>query len=87
MALKATSLEVLRITVSIGAVKTNHLSLSQDEAGNAVAQPLSRVTDPKTGLRYDIRGRFRVDRRTARIVDSALAQRRDAAKLVAGQTD
>jgi hypothetical protein len=52
MALKASSLEVLRIIVSIGGVETNHFSLWHDKAGNAVAQPLAGVTDPVTGVTY-----------------------------------
>ncbi len=52
MALKATSLEVLRIIVSIGGVETNHFSLWHDKAGNAVAQPLAGVTDPETGVTF-----------------------------------
>ncbi|HEY2005203.1 MAG TPA: hypothetical protein VGG87_02075, partial [Solirubrobacteraceae bacterium] len=52
MALKATSLEVLRIIVSIGGVETNHFSLWHDKAGNAVAQPLAGVTDPATGVTF-----------------------------------
>src|SRR6201995_513743 len=52
MALKATSLEALRIIVSIGGVETNHFSLWHDKAGNAVAQPLAGVTDPKTGVTF-----------------------------------
>jgi Ferritin-like domain len=52
MALKATSLEVLRIIVSIGGVETNHFSLWHDKAGNAVAKPLAGVTDPHTGLHF-----------------------------------
>src|SRR6201994_56617 len=52
MALKATSLEVLRIIVSVGGVETNHFSLWHDKAGNAVAQPLAGVTDPKTGVTF-----------------------------------
>lgn len=52
MALKASSLEVLRIVVSIGGVETNHFSLWHDKAGNAVAQPLAGVTDPETGLHF-----------------------------------
>jgi Ferritin-like domain len=52
MALKATSLEVLRIIVSIGGVETNHFSLWHDKAGNAVAQPLAGVTDPQTGVNF-----------------------------------
>src|SRR6201990_2881196 len=52
MALKATSLEVLRIIVSIGGVETNHFSLWHDKAGNAVAQPLAGVTDPETRVTF-----------------------------------
>jgi hypothetical protein len=52
MALKASSLEVLRIIVSIGGVETNHFSLWHDKAGNAVAQPLAGVRDPVTGVTY-----------------------------------
>jgi hypothetical protein len=52
MALKASSLEVLRIIVSIGGVETNHFSLWHDKAGNAVAQPLAGVTDPETGVTF-----------------------------------
>ena len=52
MALKATSLEVLRIVVAIGGVETNHFSLWHDKAGNAVATPLAGVTDPKTGTTF-----------------------------------
>ena len=52
MALKASSLEVLRILVSIGGVETNHFSLWHDKAGNAVAQPLAGVTDPQTGVTF-----------------------------------
>src|SRR6202011_1996636 len=52
MALKASSLEVLRIIVSIGGVETNHFSLWHDKAGNAVNQPLAGVTDPVTGVAF-----------------------------------
>jgi hypothetical protein len=52
MALKASSLEVLRIIVSIGGVETNHFSLWHDKAGNAVAQPLAGVTDPVSGVSF-----------------------------------
>jgi hypothetical protein len=52
MALKASSLEVLRIIVSIGGVETNHFSLWHDKAGNAVAQPLAGVIDPETGVTF-----------------------------------
>jgi hypothetical protein len=52
MALKASSVEVLRIVVSIGGVETNHFSLWHDKAGNAVAQPLAGVVDPDTHLSF-----------------------------------
>jgi hypothetical protein len=52
MALKVTSLEVLRIVVAIGGVETNHFSLWHDKAGNAVADPLAGVTDPITGTTF-----------------------------------
>ncbi|MBV9471910.1 MAG: hypothetical protein JO206_03000 [Solirubrobacterales bacterium] len=52
LSLKASSLEVLRIVVSIGGVETNHFSLWHDKAGNAVSQPLAGVTDPETGLHF-----------------------------------
>jgi hypothetical protein len=52
MALKASSVEVLRIIVAIGGVETNHFSLWHDKAGNAVAQPLAGVVDPETGVRF-----------------------------------
>jgi hypothetical protein len=52
MALKASSLEVLRIVVSIGGVETNHFSVWHDKAGNAVAQPLAGVVDPETHVSF-----------------------------------
>src|SRR6202035_653279 len=52
MALKASSLEVLLIVVSIGGVETNHFSLWHDKAGNAVNKPLAGVVDPETGLTF-----------------------------------
>jgi ferritin-like protein len=52
MSLKASSLEVLRIVVSIGGVEVNHFSLWHDKAGNAVAQPLAGVVDPETHLSF-----------------------------------
>ncbi|MBV8431096.1 MAG: ferritin-like domain-containing protein [Solirubrobacterales bacterium] len=52
MALRVTSVEVLRIVVAIGGVETNHFSLWHDKAGNAVADPLAGVTDPKTGTTF-----------------------------------
>src|SRR5439155_8133338 len=52
MALKATSLEVLRIVVAIGGVETNHFSLWHDKAGNAVSGTLAGLTDPETGVSF-----------------------------------
>jgi len=52
LSLKASSLEVLRILVSIGGVETHHFSLWHDKAGNAVAQPLAGVVDPETGVEF-----------------------------------
>lgn len=52
LALKATSLEVLRILLSIGGVEIDHFSLWHDKAGNAIAQPLAGVVDPETGLTF-----------------------------------
>ncbi len=52
LSLKATSLEVLRIVVSIGGVEVDHFSLWHDKAGNAVSQPLAGVTDPETGVTF-----------------------------------
>ena len=52
LALKATSLEVLRILISIGGVEIDHFSLWHDKMGNAVAQPLAPLSDPVTGLKF-----------------------------------
>jgi len=52
LALKATSLEVLRILVSIGGVEIDHFSLWHDKMGNAVAQPLAPLFDQVTGLTF-----------------------------------
>jgi hypothetical protein len=55
LALKATSLEVLRILLSIGGVEINHFSLWHDKGANAIAQPLAGpngLTDPETGLTF-----------------------------------
>jgi hypothetical protein len=52
MALKASSLEVLRIVVSIGGVEVNHFAIWHDAAGNSVAQPLAGVVDPETHVAF-----------------------------------
>ena len=49
MALKASSLEVLRIIVSIGGVETNHFSLWHDKAGNADASRWPESLTPRPG--------------------------------------
>jgi hypothetical protein len=57
MSLKATSLEVLRIVVSIGGVEVDHFSLWHDKAANALSAPLAGVTDPETGVTFpDLNG-------------------------------
>ena len=48
MSLKVTSLEVLRIVVSIGGVEVNHFAIWHDAAGDAVAP----LTDPETGTHF-----------------------------------
>jgi hypothetical protein len=52
MSLKASSLEVLRIVVSIGGVEVDHFGLWHDKGGNAVSQPLAGVIDPETGVTF-----------------------------------
>jgi hypothetical protein len=47
LAFKATSEEVLRVLLSIGGVEVDHFSLWHDKAGNAVADPLAPLSDPK----------------------------------------
>ena len=49
LSLQVTSLEVLRIVVSIGGTEVDHFGVWQDVAANAVEPPLSGVTDPETG--------------------------------------
>ena len=52
MSLKASSLEVLRIIVSIGGTEVNHFAIWHDKAGNAVNDPLAGVVDPETGVTF-----------------------------------
>jgi hypothetical protein len=52
MALKATSLEVLRILLSIGGTEINHFAIWHDKMGNAISQPVAPLTDPVTGLTF-----------------------------------
>jgi hypothetical protein len=49
---KASSLEVLRIIVSIGGVEVDHFSLWHDKVGAAVSEELAGVTDPVTGVHF-----------------------------------
>ena len=49
LALKASSLEVLRILISIGGVEIDHFSLWHDKMGNAIAQPLAPLMDTVPG--------------------------------------
>ena len=50
MAQRATSVEVLRILISIGPTETMHFQTWQDKAGNAI--PLNNVIDPVTGVSH-----------------------------------
>ena len=52
MSTKVSSLEVLRIVVSIGGTEVNHFAVWQDTAGDVVAQPLAPLTDPETGVTF-----------------------------------
>jgi len=52
MAQRATSVEVLRILISIGPTETMHFQTWSDKAGNAVSQPLAPLTDPTNGLTF-----------------------------------
>lgn len=52
LSLKVSSLEVLRIVVSIGGVEVNHFAVWHDKAGAAVKPPLAGVRDPQTGVTF-----------------------------------
>jgi hypothetical protein len=52
MAQRATSVEVLRILISIGPTETMHFQTWSDKAGAAVSRPLAPLTDPTNGLRF-----------------------------------
>lgn len=52
MAQRATSVEVLRILISIGPTETMHFQTWSDKAGNAVSNPLAPLTDPTNGLKF-----------------------------------
>jgi hypothetical protein len=50
MAQRASSVEVLRILISIGPTETMHFQTWSDIAGDVVSTPLAPLTDPTTGL-------------------------------------
>ncbi len=52
MAQRATSVEVLRILISIGPTETMHFRTWSDKAGAAVSPPLAPLTDPTNGLTF-----------------------------------
>lgn len=52
MAQRATSVQVLRILISIGPTETMHFQTWSDKAGNAVSKPLAPLTDPSNGLTF-----------------------------------
>jgi hypothetical protein len=52
MAQRASSVEVLRILLSIGPTETMHFQTWADKAGNAVSTPLAPLTDPTNGLKF-----------------------------------
>jgi hypothetical protein len=52
MAQRATSVEVLRILISIGPTETMHFQTWSDVAGAAVSSPLTPLTDPTNGLTF-----------------------------------
>jgi hypothetical protein len=52
MSQKVTSLEVLRIVVSIGGVEVDHFAIWHDKVGNTVSGPLAGLTDPVTGVAF-----------------------------------
>jgi Ferritin-like domain len=49
LSLQVTSLEVLRIVVSIGGTEVDHFGVWQDVAANVIEPPLAGVKDPETG--------------------------------------
>jgi hypothetical protein len=52
LAQRVTSVEVLRILLSIGPTETSHFQTWHDKAGNAVSDPLAPLTDPTNGLTF-----------------------------------
>jgi hypothetical protein len=52
LAQRASSVEVLRILISIGPTETMHFQTWSDKAGAAVSPPLAPLTDPTNGLTF-----------------------------------
>jgi hypothetical protein len=52
MAQRATSVEVLRILISIGPTETMHFQTWSDIAGHVISDPLAPLTDPTNGLTF-----------------------------------
>src|SRR5262249_22812203 len=52
LAQRATSVEVLRILISIGPTETMHFQTWADKAGAAVSPPLAPLMDPTNGLKF-----------------------------------
>jgi len=52
LAQRATSVEVLRILISIGPTETMHFQTWSDKAGAAVSTPLAPLKDPTNGLTF-----------------------------------
>jgi len=52
MAQRASSVEVLRILISIGPTETMHFQTWSDVCGAAVSDPLAPLTDPTNGLHF-----------------------------------
>jgi len=52
LAQRASSVEVLRILISIGPTETMHFQIWSDKAGAAVSPPLAPLTDPTNGLMF-----------------------------------
>jgi len=52
MAQRASSVEVLRILISIGPTETMHFQTWSDVAGHAVSPPIAPLTDPTNGLTF-----------------------------------
>jgi hypothetical protein len=52
LAQRVTTVEVLRILLSIGPTETAHFQTWHDKAGNGVSKPIAPFTDPTNGLTF-----------------------------------